>query len=419
MEADNFTIVDTVHELRLIGAVMVYPRNIDKIPHVESDMFFRSEHADVYAKVAELYDRRTKPTATAILNELGDRYASVIENALKAHPSDGTSVRDLHDKFVDVGIRRRLYYAAEQIKTCAINTTGGGEQVASAIETLSQIGDGKQENTVQTIGAAMDAAIRGMEHPEQHKDLIPTGIAGIDNLNGGFKRGLLYIIGARPSMGKSLFLLNLMVNIANKGYKCFSANLEDINQYVAIRALARFSRVNSQKMAMGTVTPADIEDIKKATAKVARDNIVLDDAVGQSTASLRRKISRMKASGGVDVMFVDHLAELTTAGDEYSSTTKNCQALRDIAKEFNITVVLAAQLNRGEKGAENKIPNMARIRDSGRVEEFARGIWFLHRPAAYDSEADKNHLILRIAKASHGPTFDLDLGIDLPTMEVW
>jgi replicative DNA helicase len=132
----------------------------------------------------------------------------------------------------------------------------------------------------------------------------------------------------------------------------------------------------------------------------------------------------LKSAGKLDCLFIDYLGEIINDSEAYASTNANVKAIRDIARDLDIPVILGSQLSRkpedrkGSKNDADHMPRLSDLRDSGKIEEVARNVWMLYRPEYYDKTKDPTDLRLIVAKASHGTVGMVGLNIDLPHMSV-
>jgi replicative DNA helicase len=246
---------------------------------------------------------------------------------------------------------------------------------------------------------------------------IPTGIESLDSRTGGLPRGLATVIGARPSVGKSAFAANIMANMARSGRQVMMASLEDLSRHVIGRMVSRVSGVDSMAIAQNKCDRGQLKRILDSMNNIPLNNIWIDDGPGQSVPRIRARATVAKMKNGLDVLIVDHLGVLTKDSDEYSSVSENIRGLCEIAKELDIAVVVLHQLNRGVDSREDKRPRMSDLRGSGKVEEYARAIWFLHREGIHE-EGGGGKLEVIVAKATHGRTGIIVLSADMSRMAI-
>ena len=214
-------------------------------------------------------------------------------------------------------------------------------------------------------------------------DGVPTGFVDLDNLLTGLHGGELVIVGARPSMGKTSFGMNLIgyaATMAGKTTAVFS--LEMPKDQLAMRLLCADARVDMQSVRHGSLRDDDWISLSSALGPLAASNIYIDDTSGITPSQLRSRCRRLKMEHGLDMIMVDYLQLMSADGhvenrqNEVSEISRN---LKSIAKELNVPLVALAQLSRAGAQRSEKRPILSDLRDSGAIEQDADVIMFLHR----------------------------------------
>ncbi len=239
-------------------------------------------------------------------------------------------------------------------------------------------------------------------------DGVPMGFVDLDNLLTGLHGGELVIVGARPSMGKSAFGLNITGYAgmqAGRSVAYFS--LEMPNDQLAMRLLCSDARVDMQAVRHGSLRDEDWVSLASTLGPLASSNIYMDDTSGITPSQLRSRCRRLKMERGLDLVVVDYLQLMNADGrvenrqNEVSEISRN---LKSIAKELNVPVVALAQLSRAGAQRSDKRPILSDLRDSGAIEQDADVIMFLHREEYYDPNTeDKNIAEVIVAKQRNGP----------------
>jgi len=255
---------------------------------------------------------------------------------------------------------------------------------------------------------------------EEPKGLIKTGMSEIDETTGGLWPGLLTVCGARPAMGKSAFALNVATNAALAGKRVLYITLEDVEEFVRLRLVARFSDINLQQLILRSVREVDHKKLVEAFSRIYNLSLWIDDSAGLTSGNIQQIAASHMNLHGLDLIIVDHLGHVADKGEKfYEVISKAARAFADMAKNLYIPVLLMAQLSRGVEGRNDKRPMLSDLRDSGKIEEVARFVWFLYRPGYYTDNPDVDHMLkLIIAKASHGITGTADLWCDLSRMYI-
>ncbi|MBR5287548.1 MAG: replicative DNA helicase [Clostridia bacterium] len=239
-------------------------------------------------------------------------------------------------------------------------------------------------------------------------DGVPTGFVDLDNLLTGLHGGELVIVGARPSMGKSAFGLNLTGYAGlHAGRSVAYFSLEMPNDQLTMRLLCSDARVDMQAVRHGSLRDEDWVQLASTLGPLASANIYMDDTSGITPSQLRSRCRRLKMQRGLDMVVVDYLQLMSADGkvenrqNEVSEISRN---LKSIAKELNVPIVALAQLSRAGAQRSDKRPILSDLRDSGAIEQDADVIMFLHREEYYDPNTeDKNIAEVIVAKQRNGP----------------
>ena len=239
-------------------------------------------------------------------------------------------------------------------------------------------------------------------------DGVPMGFVDLDNLLTGLHGGELIIVGARPSMGKSAFGLNITGYAgmhAGRSVAYFSLDMP--NDQLAMRLLCSDARVDMQAVRHGSLRDEDWVSLASTLGPLAASKIYMDDTSGITPSQLRSRCRRLKMERGLDLVVVDYLQLMNADGrvenrqNEVSEISRN---LKSIAKELNVPVVALAQLSRAGAQRSDKRPILSDLRDSGAIEQDADVIMFLHREEYYDPNTeDKNIAEVIVAKQRNGP----------------
>jgi replicative DNA helicase len=316
---------------------------------------------------------------------------------------------------------RNLVHVATDITTEAPRQTDADEFLAESRKSML---DATIVHTAQNPTVGIDADVGKLVGEvldgEAPSEIIPTGLKSIDDRCGGLCSSLLTVIAGRPGMGKSAFLLNLAIEAGLRGRKVLYFSLEDARIYQQRRMLSRLADINLKSIMLNKTNEAESKRLLQTQVTLSNRSDPLfwiNDSVKTSN-QLAQAAMLQKTTLGLDLLLVDHLGYLRDEGkDEYQIASAAVRNLATLAKDLKIPLVLAVQLNRKVEERKSKIPELADLRASGRIEEDARAVWLLYRPAAYDSEhAEQNRLDLRIAKSTHGRVGKIELYCDMAKM---
>ena len=239
---------------------------------------------------------------------------------------------------------------------------------------------------------------------------VPTGFVGLDNLLTGLHGGELILVGARPSMGKTSFAINMAAYAARKGKKVAIFSLEMPREQIAMRILCSDARINMQSVRKGRLRDEDWVKLARSLAPLSQSEMYIDDTSGLTPGQLRSRCRRMMMDHGLDLIVVDYLQLMgsdTRAESRQVEVSQISRGLKAIAQELKVPLVACAQLSRAneKRSAGSMRPMLSDLRDSGSIEQDADVVMFLHREAYYkrDEGAPDNTAEVIVAKQRNGP----------------
>ena len=247
----------------------------------------------------------------------------------------------------------------------------------------------------------------------------PTGIDVMSKSSGGFRPGATWIVGARPSVGKSALLMQMAAAVAHDGGKALFVSLEMPAIEIAKREVALKAGAIAASIDSGNLTASQIERLNRAASDHAAamgDNLTVADKLGSDAEQIAYAIKRMIRRRGVDVVFVDYIQRLYAPGLVGRDANRNTELevivnlFADMARQDGVAVVLASQLKRGSGGE----PSMDSLRDSGALEAAADVVLLIHREHVDDAERK-----LIIAKNRQGRTCSFMTYLDFDKMRFY
>ena len=245
---------------------------------------------------------------------------------------------------------------------------------------------------------------------------ISTGYPLLDNVITGLNKSDLLVLAARPGMGKTAFALNLALNVAKLDKKVAIFSLEMSKEQLVERLIASEGLIASDHLRRGTISTDDWEKIAVATQKLSPLPVYLDDTAGIHIGEMKGKLRRLR---DVSLVVIDYL-QLMTGGDGKKRSDNRVQevsemtrALKIMAKEFNVPVIVLSQLSRGPESRQERRPMLSDLRESGSIEQDADIVLFLYRDAYYNKESDSpGSAECIVAKNRHGETGTVAFGWD-------
>ena len=238
---------------------------------------------------------------------------------------------------------------------------------------------------------------------------IPTGFLDLDYKTAGLQPSDLILIAARPSMGKTAFVLNIAQHVAfkvNKSVAIFS--LEMSKEQLVNRLFALEAQVDAQSLRTGNLKDSDWEKLIESAGIIGKSKLMIDDTPGISISELRSKCRKMKLEHGLDLIIIDYLQLMTARVGSRSESRQQeiseiSRALKGVARELNVPVVALSQLSRAVEQRPDHRPMMSDLRESGAIEQDADVVMFIYRDDYYNKDTElKNVAEIIIGKQRNG-----------------
>jgi replicative DNA helicase len=386
-------------EQAVIGGLMIDPQALPKIADwlVEED-FYRNDHRLIFRAITEL-SRRSQPCDAVTMGEWfeenkladlvgGSSYVVQLANSTPSAANIVAYAEIVREK----SILRQLIDVGTTITSNAFTPSGraSSDIVAIASQALTGFAATRRAGLVPAKASLKALAAAQTERYAQGPGLLglPTPWMDLNRITRGLRNGSLYILGARPSMGKSVFCGNLAYFTALRGKRVAIFSAEMTAQEYAARAVAAHGCIPFEWVEH----PMDCEESEvywqhntSIITQLLAAPVLIDDTPAVKIEQLQARARREHMRKPLELIVVDHLHDMgidpkAEARFEYGRAVQGCKTL---AKEFNCPVVLAAQLNRNSATRADKRPTMADLRESGEIEQKADVILFLHREDYY------------------------------------
>lgn len=244
---------------------------------------------------------------------------------------------------------------------------------------------------------------------------IPTGFIDLDYKTSGMQPSDLVLIAARPSMGKTAFVLNLVDHVAvRRGQPCMIFSLEMSKEQLVNRMLAMESNVDSQKLRTGNLTDSDWDAVVEGIGIIGNSKLLIDDTPGISITELRSKCRKMKLEYGLSMIIIDYLQLMSGSGrtgdNRQQEISEISRSLKALAREMNAPVIALSQLSRACETRQDHRPMLSDLRESGAIEQDADVVMFLYRDDYYNKDTETPNIAeVIIAKQRNGPIGTVNL----------
>lgn len=258
-----------------------------------------------------------------------------------------------------------------------------------------------------TYSEVLDAAMEEIETAINNHGLvgISTGIGEMDRLLGGFHESDLIVLAARPAMGKTA----LMLNMVGRCYiPCGVISAEQGYKQIGQRMIAISGSVPVSRMRNGSLIDMEIERMKSTVEKIKPSPIFVYDKPAPTISEIMAQARKWKHHSNIKALYVDYLQRLQPDGkarDRHLQIAESVSAMKELARELSIPIVCLSQLNRDCEKREDKRPMMSDIAESGKIEQEADIIMTLYRDEVYDKHTQEPGIAeLRVEKNRHGKT---------------
>ena len=238
---------------------------------------------------------------------------------------------------------------------------------------------------------------------------VPTGFKDLDGYLSGLQPSDFVLVAARPSMGKTAFVLNVAENVAIKqGITTAIFSLEMSNVQLVNRMLSLESTVDADKLRKGRLDSSDWGKLIEGADSIAKSHLIIDDTPGISISELRSKCRKYKMENDLGLVIIDYLQLMSGSGRRSDNRQQEIsdisRALKALARELNVPVVTLSQLSRAVEQRPDHRPMLSDLRESGAIEQDADVVMFLYRDDYYNKDTDiKGIAEIIIAKQRNGP----------------
>jgi len=381
----------------ILGTLLLEKGAIHRAQHLLSaEVFSISRHQQIYAAIVELHNDRRAIDILTVNNQLqkalGKGFTSEITIYLTQIMDRVVSSANLEQHILILQEKFMAKYAIDQSREMIDHLSNGEDPLMTIDNYIAALSDRINFNFGKTSVQFADAfahRLKDYETPLVDGLLGNTsGYSELDKATNGFQSGCLYIIAARPAMGKTAFALNLARNqaiMANKPGVIF--NLEMDNAQCVDRLVSAESNIPLETIKSRSFTTEQFKAISSINSLIA-SKLFLDDTASISLNSIRSKAIRLKHMHDIGFIVIDYLQLVTLtsknkAGNREQEVSAISRGLKALSKELSIPVIALSQLSRGVDRASDNRPKLADLRESGAIEQDADVVMFLYRPEYY------------------------------------
>jgi replicative DNA helicase len=429
---------DLSAEESVIGSLLIDDLGFSKIASIlQPEHFYMEANRLVFEIAKELFTRQQPINQITIAHELEtiDKLESVGGRAYLAKVINVVPT-SLHIKHYANLVRRTatmrtLITAAEDISDIGFDNNPDIENALNRAEDIiyNIRSDQPSRDFVplrETLTPYLESSSTDLSDAENQP--IDSGFHLLDDLLGGFQRSDMIVIAARPSVGKSMFALNVAINAATNNNNVAIFSLEMGREQIATRMLSTQGRINMHSLRMRRLSSSDENRLVDAIGRLSDLSIFIDDSPIQAVAEMRGKARRLQLEYGLDFIVIDYMQLVTTnkgnrdtnRAQEVSEISRQIKAM---ARDLRVPVIAISQLSRAIEHRQSHRPLLSDLRESGSIEQDADVVMFIHREEKFTTREDwmKNNpgipypegqAEIIIAKHRNGPTDTIPLGVD-------
>ncbi|WP_394524628.1 replicative DNA helicase [Lacrimispora sp. JR3] len=392
---------------------------------VSAGDFYQHQYGIMFESILELFNENLPVDLVTLQNRLKVKDVppevsslEFVRDIITTVPTSA-NVKSYANIVREKAVLRRLIKVNEEIA----NTCYAGKESLETIMALTEktIFDLLQNRNSGEFVPIRQVAMNVLEKIEEASKNqgtvtgIPTGFIDLDYKTSGLQPSDFILIAARPSMGKTAFVLNLVDHVAvKKGLPAMIFSLEMSKEQLVNRMLAMESNVDSQKLRTGTLSDTDWDAVVEGIGVIGNSKLIIDDTPGISIMELRSKCRKMKLEYGLSVVIIDYLQLMSGSGkggeNRQQEISEISRSLKALARELNAPVIALSQLSRACETRPDHRPMLSDLRESGAIEQDADVVMFLYRDDYYNKDTDMPNIAeVIIAKQRNGPIGTVNL----------
>ena len=409
-------------EEAVLGAMMVNPDSVDgAIEMLNPKSFYDIRHRYIFEAMLELYTERSPIDMLTVVDrlklkgKLNDVGGPARLAALTQSVGTGANVEYYVRILQQKAIQRNLIEASYGIlKEAFDETITVDDLIHNASESVFNAISGNEKNPFKHVGEVVNMSMERIQSVQTKSGItgVHSGFTDLDKYTMGWQPGNLIVLGARPSVGKTAFALNLARNAAVQfGHGVGFFSLEMTNMELTDRLIASESGISADKL-KGKIkmTPEEWQILEQSITKLVKAPLYIDETPGITLTDFVAKARRLVREKGVEIIFVDYL-QLMHSGkpqmggfSKVQEVTEISNTLKTTAKDLGIPIIALAQLNRNlmARTGSNGKPVLSDLKDSGSIEQDADMVIFIHRPGMLGMSDDLTEAEILIAKNRSG-----------------
>ena len=392
---------------------------------ISSEDFYSKQYAILYETMLELFNEGKEMDLVVIQDRLKEKNVApelssldFIKEIITTVPTSA-NIKYYATIVKEKSTLRKLIKLNEDIaNSCYVGSDSLEDILARTEKDIFELLQSRTAKDIRPIEDIAKNVLYRIEAASRTREVvtgIPTGFIDLDYKTSGLQPSDLVLIAARPSMGKTAFVLNMVQHIAmKKELPCMIFSLEMSSEQMVQRMLAMETGIDSQKLRTGNLNDNDWDPLIRGVVDVSDSKIIIDDTPGISVGELRSKCRKVKLEKGLSIVIIDYL-QLMTGSSKRSENRQQeiseiSRSLKALAREIKAPVVALSQLSRACETRPDHRPMLSDLRESGAIEQDADIVMFLYRDDYYHKDTEHpNEAEVIIAKQRNGPIGTVNL----------
>lgn len=413
-------------EQSVIGSMLLDKEAIvAAIEIITADDFYHQQYGVVFEAMAELFNEGKPVDMVTLQNRLQEKDVppevgtlDFLRDVLTVVPTSA-NVRYYANIVYEKAMLRRLIKVNEEIaNTCYLGRDKLEDILGTTEKSIFDLLQKRTGGEFTPIDVVMSNVIDSIDRASRSNSSVTglaTGFNDLDIKTSGLQKSDLVLIAARPSMGKTAFVLNLAQQIAVRHpHTTAIFSLEMSKEQLVNRLLSMESGVESMKLRNGRLTENDWADVVESSGVIAQSALVIDDTPGISINELRSKCRKLKLERNLELVIIDYLQLMSGSGKGTDSRQQEIsdisRSLKALARELQTPVIALSQLSRACETRPDHRPMLSDLRESGAIEQDADVVMFLYRDDYYNKDTEKKNIAeVILAKQRNGPIGTVEL----------
>ena len=393
---------------------------------VVADDFYQRQYGVMFEAMVELFNEGKPVDLVTLQNRLREKDVppeissmEFVRDLLNAVPTSA-NVRHYANIVSEKAVLRRLIKLTEEIENdCYLNKEPVEVIMEETEKKMFQLLGQRNSGDFMPIRQVVINTLENIERASKTKGNvtgIPTGFTDLDYKTSGLQNSDFILIAARPSMGKTAFVLNIAQYMAFKKDKAVAIfSLEMSREQLMNRLLSMESKVDSQHLRTGNLKDDEWSKLIESAGMIGESRLMIDDTPGISIGEMRSKCRKYKLEHGLDIIIIDYLQLMSGSGKSSSESRQQeisdiSRSLKALARELNVPVVALSQLSRAVEQRTDHRPMLSDLRESGAIEQDADVVMFIYRDDYYNKDSENKGIAeIIIAKQRNGPIGTVNL----------